>query len=120
MRPSSWASGCSRAGRRRLTALLDADDDRLLYLVADEAAAGVPWEYAATPDGSFLACDYGFLRLLPDVRPARPAAAAPLNFIALAADPLVQNDKQRTPRTGYKLDIETELQAIGRVLAAAA
>ena len=67
----------------------------------------MPWEYAAGPDGSFLACDYGFLRLLPYVRPARPAAAAPLNFIALAADPLVQNDQARTPRTGYKLDIET-------------
>ena len=104
-------------GGASLTALLDTDDDRLLYLVADEAAAGVPWEYAATPDGNFLACDYGFLRLLPDVRPARPPAAAPLNFIALAADPLVQNDQSRTPRTGYKLDIENELQAIGRVLA---
>jgi len=109
-------------GGSALTDLLDADDDRLLTLVADEAAAdaaaaGVPWEYAARPNGSFLACDYGFLRLLPDVRPARPAAAAPVNFIALAADPLVQNDEQRTPRTGYKLDIENELQAIGRVLA---
>ena len=103
-------------GGPSLTALLEADDDRLLYLAADEAAAAAPWEYAATPDGRFLACDYGFLRLLPDVRPARPAAPAPLNFIALAADPLVQNDADHTPRAGYKLDIETELQAIGRSL----
>jgi tetratricopeptide (TPR) repeat protein len=105
-------------GGPALTDLLDADDARLLYLVTDEAAAGVPWEYAAGLDGSFLACDYGFLRLLPDARPARPVAAAPapLNFIALAADPLVQNDADRTPRTGYKLDVENELQAIGRVL----
>ena len=105
-------------GGPALTDLLDADDARLLYLVTDEAAAGVPWEYAAGLDGSFLACDYGFLRLLPDARPARPVAAAPapLNFIALVADQLVQNDKEHTPRAGYKLDVENELQAIGRVL----
>ncbi|MCU0501324.1 MAG: CHAT domain-containing protein, partial [Anaerolineae bacterium] len=104
-------------GGPTLTDLLDADDEGLL-LVADDAAAGLPWEYAATLDGDFLVCRYRFLRVLPDIRPSRPAPAGPLSFIALMADPLVRDDKARTPRDGYKLDIENEIAAIGKVLRA--
>jgi len=104
-------------GGPALSDLLDADDEGLL-LAADDAAAGAPWEYAATPDGDFLVCRHRFLRLLPDARRPRPAPAGPLSFIALMADPLVRDDKARSPRDGYKLDIEHEMQAIGKVLAA--
>lgn len=102
-------------GGQKLLELLDNDDpDYLLLLITDETTAAIPWEYAATTTGTFLVADYGFLRLLPEARTAPPARPGLLNFVILAADPLV--DKQGSPRTGYKLDIETELQAIGQVL----
>ncbi len=97
-------------GGDALTALLDRDPDATLHLVTDDQSAGVPWEYAATPQNEFLVCMFGFLRLLPTARPAPAAKPGPLNFVALAADPLV--DESGNPRTGYKLDIETELLAI--------
>ncbi|MCE7984247.1 MAG: CHAT domain-containing protein [Caldilinea sp. CFX5] len=105
-------------GRQLLAALggpalldrLQADADGALYLTTDAACAALAWEYAATPDRTFLATQYSFLRLLPTARPAPPARSGPLNLVALAADPLV--DDQGNPRTGYKLTIETELSAM--------
>ncbi|MBN1992046.1 MAG: CHAT domain-containing protein [Anaerolineae bacterium] len=101
-------------GGPSLLDLLKQDPDNLLLLVTDETSAAVPWEYAATAGSNFLAVDYGFLRLLPAAKISPPPAAGPLNLVVLAADPLL--DSAGRPRTGYKLDIETELRAIGRVL----
>ncbi len=96
--------------------LLEHDDpDYLLLLITDETTAAIPWEYAATPGGTFLVAEYGCLRLLPEARPAPSIRPGSLNFVILAADPLV--DEYGRARTGYKLDIETELQAMGQVLA---
>ncbi len=105
-------------GGGALLSLLEADDEWLLLLETDVAAAQIPWEYAATPERRVLALEFGFLRLLPTAPPARPAPDNPLNLLVLAADPLVADNAAATPRTGYKLDIETELQAIRHKLAA--
>lgn len=99
-------------GGQKLLDLLD-HDEGLLLLITDETTAAIPWEFAATPGGTFLVADYGCLRLLPEARDVPTARPGSLNFVILAADPLV--DKHSQPRTGYKLDIETELQAIGQV-----
>jgi len=97
-------------GGDALLSRLDADPDGALLLVTDEETAKIPWEYAAAPAGAQLAVDYAILRLLPD----RPAVPLPqeekLNFVVLAADPLL--DERGNPRTGPKLDIGAELQAI--------
>jgi len=95
---------------------LGADPDATLMLVTDEKTAKIPWEYAATTDGVQLAVDYAILRLLPGLRPAPPPKSDPLHFIILAADPLV--DESGRPRTGRKLDISTELEAIEQKLRA--
>ena len=102
-------------GGEQLTGLLDADPDGLLFLITDDETAGIPWEYAATPAGTFLVAHYGVLRLLPDARPATTVPPGPLNFVVLAADPLV--DEKGHPRTGPKLNIAAELSEIARQLA---
>ncbi|MCS6911443.1 MAG: hypothetical protein NZM11_12885, partial [Anaerolineales bacterium] len=85
-------------GRRLFAALgghdllnaLEADRDSLLLLDLDEAAQAVPWEFAALSGTQLLAARFGLLRLIEIDRPTPPAPeAGPLNFIALAADPLV-------------------------------
>jgi hypothetical protein len=106
-------------GGEKLVALLDGDPDRLLLLACDAAAEAVAWEYAALPDQQLLACRYGLLRLvLPgggrDAPP--PNSDGPLQFIALAADPLV--DDRGRPWEGRRLNLEDELRAIRRTLQA--
>jgi hypothetical protein len=109
---------------------LDQDDDNLLLLRTDEQTAAFPWEYAATPEGLFLVRRYGFLRLLPQAKKARPPKSGVLNFIVLAADPLV--DQQGHPirassrfdpdpdpeATAPRLDLERELAEIQQILRA--
>ncbi|MFQ5344077.1 MAG: CHAT domain-containing protein, partial [Anaerolineae bacterium] len=102
-------------GGDALLARLRADPERLLLLETDEAAAAVPWEYAALDGRQFLACQYAMLRLVD--RPAGPAPQPDtLQFVALGADPLV--DKHGQPRTGYRLRLDDELRAVRRTLRA--
>ncbi|MEM7133593.1 MAG: CHAT domain-containing protein [Chloroflexota bacterium] len=98
-------------GGKQLVNRLEQDPDFTLLLKADEQAAQLPWEFATTPDQKFLVCNYIVLRLPPTkVRLALPAPDGSLNFIALAADPLVNQNEM--PIIRRKLDIENELQAI--------
>ena len=55
--------------------LLAADPDRLLLLACDDVAAKIPWEYATLIGRQFLACRYGFLRLVEGA--ALPSAVTP-------------------------------------------
>ena len=100
-------------GEGYLLPRLDNDPDNLLLLQCDDGADGFAWEFAACADGQFLCVKTGMLRLLErDAHPAR--AAGPLNFVALAADPLV--DEQGRPRDGQRLDLDNELKAIRATL----
>ncbi|MBN1874568.1 MAG: CHAT domain-containing protein [Anaerolineae bacterium] len=108
-------------GGDALLARLEADPEQLLLLDADDAAAKIPWEYAALPDTpQLLGCRYGLLRLVD--RPALPGSGSAgdvpgtLHFLILGADPLV--DKQGHPREGYRLQLHRERRAIRRVLEA--
>ena len=87
----------------------ESDSYGLLYLVTDARTVALPWEYAAMGNKRFLACDYGLLRLLPDVRRVRPPAEQGLELVALAADPLVDQEGNPRPR---RLNSEGELVAI--------
>jgi len=100
-------------GGSTLLERLAATDDRLLLLNTDKRAATVPWEYAHT-GSEFLACEFALLRLLPTIVPVPPRGGGVLNFIALAADPLV--DDQGNPYRGLRLDVENELQKISATL----
>jgi hypothetical protein len=100
-------------GGSALLAALDSDPDRLLLLDADDPAEDIAWEFAATGDRQLVAARYGLLRLVD--RPSPPAPPGFLRFIALAADPLV--DASGEPREDYRLDSDTELRAVRRVLA---
>ena len=92
---------------------LQADPDRLLLLDADDAAAAVPWEFAALDGRQLLACRYAMLRLVD--RPSAPAPApGTLHFVVLAADPLV--DERGDARAGRRLRLDDELRAIRRTL----
>ncbi|MDX9833384.1 MAG: tetratricopeptide repeat protein, partial [Anaerolineae bacterium] len=100
-------------GGEQLLALLDDDPDGLLLLACDAKAEAVPWEFAALPGRQLLACRYGLLRLVDRDAPP-PGNGGELQFVALAADPLV--DEQGQPREGYRLKLEDELRAIRRAL----
>jgi tetratricopeptide (TPR) repeat protein len=101
-------------GGQALLERLQNDAERLLLLETDDAAAAVPWEFAALEGGQLLAGRYGLLRLVD--RPGDPAPAPDtLQFVVLAADPLV--DKEGRAREGYRLRLEEELRAIRRTLA---
>ncbi|MGB8647049.1 MAG: CHAT domain-containing protein, partial [Anaerolineae bacterium] len=98
-------------GGDALRALLDADDERLLLLDADTTADAIPWEFAALPEHQFLAASYGLVRLLDQPAPVLGRhEALPLHFVALAADPLV--DQQDRPREGYRLKVEDEMRKV--------
>jgi tetratricopeptide (TPR) repeat protein len=100
-------------GESELLTRLAADPDNLLLLDCDEAADAIAWEFATCADGSFLCARAGMLRLVE--RPAPPAPASDsLHFVALAADPLV--DEKGQAREGYRLDLDNELKAIRAVL----
>lgn len=93
---------------------LAGDPEGLLWIDADEGARTIPWEYAALPDRQLLAVRYPVLRLVD--RLAAPPAPGPLNFVALAADPLV--DAQGQPRENYRLQVDHELREVRRILQA--
>ena len=108
-------------GRRLMDALggaslvqrLENDADRLLLLDCDARADAIAWEFAALDDDTFLAVRFGLLRVLNTS--ALPAPAnAPLNFVFLGADPLV--DQSGNPREGHRLGIEKEWRDIHRTL----
>ncbi|MCS6881380.1 MAG: hypothetical protein RMK84_10420 [Oscillochloridaceae bacterium] len=73
-------------GGEALWRMLDASDDGLLLLECDDAAAGVPWEYAATAARRFLACDYAMLRLEPRA-PRLSRLDQPPRLLVVCADP---------------------------------
>jgi hypothetical protein len=100
-------------GGDALRARLDASHPRVLYLTADDRAAALPWEYACAPGDDFLALHYGFLRRTPAARAAAPAPTGPLHFLALAADPLVD---ERGAAVTQRLDVEHELAQIEATL----
>ena len=91
---------------------LNEDAERLLLLDLDTRAEGIAWEFATLPDHQFLVVQYGCLRLVNRVAPPSPSGT--LNFVALAADPLV--DEQGKPCEGYRLKLEDELRAIRNTL----
>jgi len=108
-------------GRRLMDALggaslvqrLENDAERLLLLDCDARADAIAWEFAALDDDTFLAVRFGLLRVLNTS--ALPAPAnAPLNFVFLGADPLV--DQSGNPREGHRLGIEKEWRDIHRTL----
>jgi len=92
---------------------LQSDPERTLLLEADDAAAAIPWEFAALEGRQLLACRYAMLRLVD--RPGGPAPAPDtLHFVVLAADPLV--DEHGHAREGYRLRLDAELRALRRTL----
>lgn len=100
-------------GGEQLLQRLQQEPDRLLLLDADEAAQAIPWEYATLPGQRFLVTEVGFLRLI-DRPTSPPPANTSLQFVALAADPLVgPNGEEKPP---YDLDLQGEMQAIHCVL----
>ncbi|NOZ50152.1 MAG: hypothetical protein GXP37_08920, partial [Chloroflexi bacterium] len=100
-------------GGTELTDRLDADDGVLL-LSADNTADLIPWEFAALPGRTLFGCQYGLLRLVKGAADP-PRSNGPLQFVALGADPLV--DDKGNARDGYRLDIDNELAAIRHTLA---
>ncbi len=111
--PFELGKGLTAAlGDDGLLRLLEADPDRLLLLDADGESDAVPWEFAVTAGRELLVTRFGLLRLVD--RDAPPAVDGPVQFVALAADPLV--DQQGNGRDDFRLDVDTELRAVGRVL----
>ncbi len=99
-------------GGAALLALLDRSDDGVLLLACDEAAAAVPWEYAATDRRTFVSCDYGLLRLeAGGVRVADPELTPRL--LVLCADPL---EYPGGGQASYQLDFPAELAELERAL----
>ncbi|MCB9101344.1 MAG: CHAT domain-containing protein [Anaerolineales bacterium] len=107
---------------------LDRDADELLLLMTDDRSAALPWEYAALSPTELLIWRYRLLRLLPEAKAPRPAPTGPLNFIVLAADPLVDpngdpilarsrfNPAPRADEVAPRLDLTTELNHIHQTL----
>ena len=100
-------------GGSALITRLEQDADNLLLLDCDDETQGIAWEYAVLPDAQLLVAQYGCLRLVD--RDCPPSPTGPINFVALAADPLV--DAQDNPREGYRLDLDNELRGIRKTLA---
>ncbi len=99
-------------GDEMLRRLTD-DSDNLILLDCDDKADAFAWEFATLPDRQFLCVKAGVLRTVP--RNAPPASGnGALNFIALAADPLV--DEGGNAREGYRLDLDNEMRAIRETL----
>jgi len=92
---------------------LDNDPDNLLLLDCDDAVDAIAWEFATLRDRQFLCVKAGMLRTVD--RDAPPVAGdGALNFITLAADPLV--DQGGSARDGYRLDIDNEMKIIRATL----
>ena len=89
------------------------DPDNLILLDCDDKADAFAWEFATLPDRQFLCVKAGMLRTVPRIAPPASGNNA-LNFIALAADPLV--DEKGNPRNGYRLNLDNELRSIRETL----
>lgn len=99
-------------GEEMLQRLSD-DADNLILLDCDDTADAFAWEFATLADHQFVCVKAGMLRTVP--RNAPPISGnGTLNFIALAADPLV--DEKGNPRDGYRLDLDNEMRAIRETL----
>ncbi len=99
-------------GDEMLKRLAD-DPDNLILLDCDDKADAFAWEFATLPDRQFLCVKAGMLRTVPRNTPPVTSNGA-LNFIALAADPLV--DEGGNPREGYRLDLDNEMRSIRETL----
>jgi len=96
---------------------LASDPDNLLLLDCDDAADALAWEFATLPERQFLCVKAGMLRTVQPQQTSEDlntSEVPQLNFIALAADPLV--DQQGQPREGYRLDLDNEMRAIRETL----
>ncbi len=102
-------------GDEMLMRLAD-DPDNLILLDCDDKADAFAWEFATLPDRQFLCVKAGMLRTVnktSEVFKTSEVSGA-LNFIALAADPLV--DEGGNPRDEYRLDLDNEMRSIRETL----
>lgn len=96
---------------------LAVDSDNLILLDCDDIADAFAWEFATLRDRQFLCVKAGMLRMVQktsEVFKTSEVSPSPLNFIALAADPLV--DEGGNPRDGYRLDLDNEMRSIRETL----
>ena len=102
-------------GDEMLKRLAD-DHDNLILLDCDEPADAFAWEFATLPDRQFLCVKVGMLRVVQKTSEAlrETSEVSTLNFIALAADPLV--DEGGNPRDGYRLNLDNEMRSIRETL----
>ena len=102
-------------GDEMLKRLAD-DPDNLILLDCDDKADAFAWEFATLlRDRQFLCVKAGMLRVVPKTSEVfKTSEVSSLNFIALAADPLV--DEGGNPREGYRLDLDNEMRSIRETL----
>jgi tetratricopeptide (TPR) repeat protein len=101
-------------GDEMLRRLAD-DPDNLILLDCDDKADAFAWEFATLPDRQFLCVKAGMLRVVQKTSEVlKTSEVSTLNFIALAADPLVNQDG--SVRDGYRLDLDNEMKAIRETL----
>ncbi|MBN8580179.1 MAG: tetratricopeptide repeat protein [Anaerolineae bacterium] len=101
-------------GDEMLKRLAD-DPDNLILLDCDDKADAFAWEFATLPDRQFLCVKAGMLRVVQKTSEVfKTSDVLTLNFIALAADPLVNQDG--SVRDGYRLDLDNEMKAIRETL----
>ncbi len=102
---------------QRLNAEGQGQAQPLLLLDCDPRADTIPWEFSALPDHQLFVVQYGLLRLVDAptfaISVGQPQES-PLQFIALAADPLV--DEKGNPLDTF-LKLNDEMSAIRRALA---
>ena len=106
-------------GGDELLKRLNNDPHKLILLDCDDTADAFAWEFATLPDRQFLCVKAGMLRTVPrqtqqTSEVSETSEVLKLNFIALAADPLV--DEAGNPREGYRLDLDNEMKAIRETL----
>lgn len=101
-------------GEEMLQRLAD-DSDNLILLDCDDTADAFAWEFATLADRQFLCVKAGMLRVINKTSEVlKTSEVSTLNFIALAADPLV--DEGGNPRNGYRLDLDNEMRSIRETL----
>jgi tetratricopeptide (TPR) repeat protein len=100
-------------GETYLLKRLQIDPDNLILLDCDDKADSFAWEFATCSDGQFICIKAGMLRTVERDAPSITGDGA-INFVALMADPLV--DEQGNPREGYRLDLDNEMKAIRATL----
>lgn len=100
-------------GEKYLLERLQDDSDNLILLNCDDKADSFAWEFATCTDGQFLCVKAGMLRTVDRAAPPITGEGA-ITFVALAADPLV--DEQGNPRESYRLDLDNEMKEIQAAL----